>query len=109
MRRAGLGLGLALALAVPATALELTTTQYLCERGVTIPATYASAASGAAVVLQVEGRQIALMQMPAASGARYGWPSDGAGYVWHTRGTEARLDWRGPEGEVVLFEACTSE
>ena len=104
-----LGAVLALVWAAPAAALDVATLRYVCERDVVIPATYASAASGAVVVLHVEGRQITLMQVPAASGARYEWPSDGAGYVWHTRGTEARLDWRGPEGEVVLFEACTSE
>jgi membrane-bound inhibitor of C-type lysozyme len=107
MRRAGALL--ALSLATPAAALDVASLHYLCERGVVIPATYATAASGAAVVLHVDDRQIALMQVPAASGVRYEGPLGDGAYVWHTRGTEARLDWRGSEGELVLFEACTSE
>lgn len=104
------GAGLALSLAAPAAALDVASLHYVCERGVVIPATYASAASGAVVVLHAEGRQITLMQVPAASGVRYEGPLANGVYVWHTRGTQARLDWRGLEDdEVVLFEACTSE
>ncbi len=79
--------------ASPALAeMDLQTARYLCERGVEVPATYVNdGQGGSVVVLNVEGRQIALVGEPAASGARYGWPSGGSHYVWHTQGTEALL------------------
>ncbi|MGL4279427.1 MAG: MliC family protein [Albidovulum sp.] len=96
-------------LPLPAAA-ELTTGggTYICDRGVEVPVAYVNADDGAVAVLQVEGRLITLLNEPAASGARYAWPSDGAGYVWWTKGDTATLYWRDGEAdsEAVLYAEC---
>ncbi|MBT9384450.1 MliC family protein [Pseudooceanicola sp. CBS1P-1] len=83
---------------------------YHCERGVEIPATYVNAGEASVVVLQAEGRQIALPQVLSASGARYG---GNAGYQWWSKGDTARLSWFDPAvtdkekgEEVTLFAFC---
>ena len=93
-------------LCLPTVALaapEFTTLRYTCDRGVDLPATYVNSAEGSLVVIHVEGRQITLVADPAASGARYGWPSGGSSYVWWTKGNEATLYWKTPEGEAPLL------
>ncbi|OYX41802.1 MAG: hypothetical protein B7Z02_14445 [Rhodobacterales bacterium 32-67-9] len=90
-----------------AAELSVSTVRYGCERGVEIAASYVNADTGGAAVLQVEGRQVALLLAPSASGARYAWPSDGSGYVWWTKGNEATLLWREAGGaETILYAAC---
>ena len=99
-------LRLAALLLLPATAAfaqEFTTLTYTCDRGVSVPATYVTGPDHSLAVLNVEGRQITLVGEPAASGARYGWPSDGSNYVWWTKGDEATLYWKTPEGETQLL------
>lgn len=90
-----------------AVAQEFTTATYSCDRGVTVPATYVNGADQSLAVINVEGRQITLVNEPAASGARYGWPSDGSNYVWWTKGDEATLYWKSPEGETPLLTCKT--
>ena len=90
-----------------AAAQEFTTQRYTCDRGVEVPATYVNGADQSLAIIHVEGNQITLVNEPAASGARYGWPSDGSTYVWWTKGDEATLDWKTPEGETVLL-TCKS-
>lgn len=96
-------------LPLPAAA-ELTTGggTYLCDRGVELPVAYVNSSDGAVAVLEVEGRLITLLNEPAASGARYAWPSDGSGYVWWTKGDTATLYWRNGEtaDEAVLYAEC---
>lgn len=95
--------------AAPALAeVEIINTRYACERGVTVPAAYVNGGETSAVVLQVEGSQVVLYAERAASGVRYAWPSDGAGYVWWTKGDEATLYWRDGEGgeETALLDGC---
>jgi membrane-bound inhibitor of C-type lysozyme len=89
-----------------AVAQEFTTATYACDRGVTVPATYVNGPDQSLAVIHVEGRQITLVNEPAASGARYGWPSDGSTYVWWTKGDTAALYWKTPEGEAQLL-TCT--
>jgi membrane-bound inhibitor of C-type lysozyme len=97
-------LAFVLALApVAAQAQEFTSQTYTCDRGVSVPATYINGADQSLVVINVDGRQITLISEPAASGARYGWPSDGSNYVWWTKGDEATLYWKTPEGEALLL------
>jgi membrane-bound inhibitor of C-type lysozyme len=88
-----------------ALAQDFSTATYTCDRGVEIPATYVNGPEQSLVVIHVEGRQITLLNEVAASGARYGWPSDGSGYVWWTKGEAATLYWKTPEGEAPLL-AC---
>jgi membrane-bound inhibitor of C-type lysozyme len=78
------------------------TLTYTCDRGVEVPATYVNGPDQSLAVIHVEGRQITLLNESAASGARYGWPSDGSSYVWWTKGDEATLYWKTPEGEAPL-------
>jgi len=94
---------LALLLPSVAAAQELTTQRYSCDRGVEVPATYVNGADQSLAVIHVDGQQITLINEPAASGARYGWPSDGSNYVWWTKGDEATLYWKTPEGETPLL------
>jgi membrane-bound inhibitor of C-type lysozyme len=86
-----------------ASAQEFTTQTYSCDRGVEIPATYVNGPDQSLVVIHVEGRQITLVSDPAASGARYSWPSDGSNYVWWTKGEEATLYWKTPDAETPLL------
>lgn len=86
-----------------ASAQEFTTTRYTCDRDVEVPATYVNGPELSLVVIHVDGSQITLLNEPAASGARYGWPSDGSNYVWWTKGDEATLYWKSPEGEAPLL------
>lgn len=90
-----------------AAAQDFTTLTYSCDRGVEIPATYVNGPDQGLAVIHVEGRQITLVGEPAASGARYGWPSGGSNYVWWTKGDEATLYWKMPEGETPIL-TCRS-
>ena len=91
-------------LATPAAAeTSFLTLRYQCDRGVMVPATYINAEDQSFAVIQVEGSQITLLNEPAASGARYGWPSDGANYVWWTKGAEATLYWKEDGQEAALL------
>ncbi len=93
-------------LALPAQAETLVQTlRYSCDRGVEVPATYVTAEDQALVVIHVDGSQITLFQEEAASGVRYGWPSDGSAHVWWSKGDDATLLWKTPEGEAPLL-AC---
>ncbi|WP_149586676.1 MliC family protein [Tabrizicola flagellatus] len=101
MKRTVLLLSLMPAAATAAPQFEAAT--YQCDRGVQVPATYVNTPEGSLVVLMVDGRQITLLGEEAASGARYGWPSDGSNYVWWTKGQEATLYWKTPEGETPIL------
>ena len=89
-------------------AIEVETHRYQCDRGVQIPATYVTDTEEAIVILHVEGQQITLYRQSAASGVRYGWPSDGSNYVWLTQGDTATLSWRDgtDQTEAPLVEGC---
>ncbi len=101
MMRLILGLGL---LASPAMAeTSFHTMRYTCDRDVMVPATYINAEDQSFVVIHVEGNQITLLNEVAASGARYGWPSDGANYVWWTKGPVAILYWKEGGQEAVVL------
>lgn len=95
-------------LAPAASAQDFTTARYTCDRGVSVPATYINGPDQSLVVIHVDGSQITLVNEPAASDARYGWPSDGSNHVWWTKGDEATLYWKTPEGEAPLL-SCTAE
>lgn len=81
--------------------------RYTCDRGVEVPATFVAGPEDALVVLHIEGRQILLYQEIAASGARYAWPSDGAGYVLWSKGDAATIYWREGGTETALLECTT--
>jgi len=104
-----LALPLALAAAPVLAETQVLTLRYACERGVEIPATYVNAGDLSLAVIHVEGSQITLYNEIAASGARYGWPSDGAGYVWWTKGQEATLYWKEGGGEVPLLTCAEAQ
>lgn len=87
---------------------QLVTASYLCDRGVSVPATYVTSGAESVVVISVEGRQITLVAEPAASGVRYGWPSDGANYVWWSKGQEASLYWSEGSDETLLLTCSQS-
>lgn len=100
--------------ALPAMAqdgLQVTPARYLCDRGVLVPATYINAGDDSVAVIHVEGQQITLMIEQSASGARYGWPSDGSHYVWWTKGPEATLYWHdGATGQdAILLGGCRQQ
>lgn len=99
---------LIMAFASPALAeMQMQTARYICDRGVEVPATYFNTSDGAAAVINVEGRQISLYDEPSASGARYGWPSDGSNYVWWTKGNTATLYWKDETGaETPVLSGC---
>ena len=88
--------------------LEAQNYRYTCERGVEIPVVYVMSAEASVAVLSVEGGQFLLYSEAAATGARYGWPSDGSNYVWLTNGPDATLMWRDgtTKTETTLLAAC---
>ncbi len=90
--------------------LDLVAVTYLCERDVAVPVAYVNTEGPGAVVLNVEGRQVALLQRISASGARYAPPEGESGYVWWSRGDEASLYWQdGETGEdTVLYSECAA-
>ena len=90
-----------------AAAQDFSGQTYLCDRDVQVPATYVNTAEGSLVVIHVDGQQITLLAEAAASGARYGWPSDGSNYVWWTKDDAATLYWKTPEGEEPIL-TCTA-
>ena len=58
--------------ALPARAeTEVVTARYICDRDVSLPATFVNAPDLSVVVMTVDGWQITLFGEPAASGARY--------------------------------------
>jgi len=83
--------------------------RYTCDRGVEVPVvTVIGEADDGIAVLTADGRQIQLYLEPAASGARYGWPSDGSNHVWWTKGTDATLLWKDGEAKTETpILACT--
>ena len=86
------------------------TARYACERGVSVPVTYVNAGDQSVVVLTVDGSQTSLYAEVAASGARYGWPSDGSNYVWLTQGSDASLYWKDETGaETPILSACKQQ
>lgn len=95
-------------LAAPAFAeTQVQNLTYTCDRGVAVPVVYVNADDTSLAVLQVEGRQILLYTEPSASGARYGWPSDGSSYIWWTKGDEATLYWKdGGAGTETPLLTC---
>ncbi|MDQ2065532.1 MliC family protein [Xinfangfangia sp. CPCC 101601] len=99
----GLSMSLMVAAAPAVAQTELGTLRYICDRDVEIPVTYVTASDLQVAVLTVEVGQITLLGEPSASGARYGWPSDGANYVWWSKGTEATLLWKEGGQETVLL------
>jgi membrane-bound inhibitor of C-type lysozyme len=88
--------------------MQMTNGRYSCDRGVEVPATYVTDAEQSIAVIHVDGTQITLFSEEAASGVRYGWPSDGSHYVWWTKGNEATLYWHDGETgeEAALLENC---
>jgi membrane-bound inhibitor of C-type lysozyme len=103
-----LALALCLLPGMAAAEMQMTNGRYICDRGVVVPATYVTDADQSLAVIVVEGAQITLFSEEAASGVRYGWPSDGSNYVWWTKGSEATLYWHdGATGEeVTLLADC---
>lgn len=85
------------------------TLRYICDRDVEVPATYINPEDQQFVVIHVEGYQITLLSEPAASGARYSWPSGGASYVWWTKGKEASLYWREAGNESLVLSCIEAE
>lgn len=106
-------IALALLCAAPAFAQQdaggIVTARYGCDRGVVVPATYVSAGEVGVAVITVEGQQITLMQEVSGSGARYGWPSDGAHYIWWIKGDSATLFWSEAGAEDILLNCNVQE
>jgi len=99
-----------LLLSTPALAEpEMITTRYTCERGIEVPASYVNYGEFSVAVINVEGRQISLYLERSASGARYGWPSDGANYVWWTKGKDATLYWKEGGEETPILSGCVQQ
>lgn len=85
------------------------TARYICDRDVEVPATYINPEDQQFVVIHVDGEQITLLSEVSGSGARYGWPSDGANYVWWTKGKEATLYWREADKETPVLSCVEVE
>ncbi|WP_235604660.1 MliC family protein [Sulfitobacter sp. EhC04] len=95
--------------AIAQAEMQVQAMRYTCERGVEVPVVYVNDETGPGIaVIQVEGGMYNLQLEQSASGARYGYPSDGSHYVWWTKDDTALLLWHdGTDGsEKTLLEAC---
>ena len=91
------------------SATDPNATQYLCADGTKLAVIYGTDGN---LKLTVKGETVTLLAEEAASGARYGWPSDGSAYVWLTKGREGTLFWKdGTKGgaETVLHDGCKEQ
>lgn len=85
---------------------------YMCADGTRISAIYGHEGEDDTATLVLNGETALLLSEPAASGVRYGWPSDGSSYVWWTKGKTATLSWKdGEKGgtETVLHAGCVQQ
>ena len=83
--------------------LLVNNTRLLCDRDVEVAVTFVTGPEDAVAVVQIDGGQFLLYQEPAASGARYAWPSGGASYVVWNKGAETTILWRDAGTETVLL------
>lgn len=83
------------------------TVTYTCNDGSTLPVTYGRDGDQEKLDLAYKGNSYLLYAEPAASGARYGWPSDGSSYVWLTKGNAATLLWKDETARETQLLACT--
>ena len=86
---------------------------YTCERGVQVPVSYINADGfdGVAVIV-VEGRQVALRQFIAASGAKYASFDEQLGYRWWSKGDTGVLSFQAADDmaeEITLLSECISQ
>ena len=87
-------------------------TTYACSDGARIVAVYAQDAGQESVNLTFDGATLLLYAEPVASGARYGWPSDGTNYVWVTIDDIANLYLKdGSKGgaETLIHGNCMAQ
>lgn len=91
-----------------AEGLAVHNTRLLCDRDVEVPVVFVTGPEDSVVVMQIEGNQILLYREPAASGAKYSWPSDGASYVLWTKGDETTILWR-EAGEETQILSCIAQ
>jgi membrane-bound inhibitor of C-type lysozyme len=78
-------------------------TTLVCDRNVEVPVVFVSGPEDGVAIVQIEGSQILLHQEPAASGARYAWPSGGSRHVILTKGDAAAILWREAGTESPLL------
>lgn len=83
---------------------------YVCADGKYFAASYGQEGDTPSVTLTFEDDETALLLAePSASGARYGWPSDGTNYVFWSKGQEATVLLKdGSRGgkETVVYADC---
>jgi membrane-bound inhibitor of C-type lysozyme len=91
--------------------MQVRNLRYLCDRDVVLPVVFVSDPDQSIAVLAVDSGQFLLYAEPAASGLRYGWPSDGSHHVLLTKGAEATLLWRDAATgtETPVLTACVQQ
>lgn len=108
MRGVAVGMLALLAGQAVAEPLQVNNIRLTCDRDLEVPVTFVTGPEDSVAILQIDGGQYLLYQEPAASGARYSWPSGGAGYVVWTKGQETSILWR-EEGTETVFLTCTEQ
>ncbi len=118
MRRARLAVGIAGAalaalgacVGAPTQRVEPAPSSYVCAGGRYFAVNYGQDGDTPSVTLTFEdGETALLLAEPSASGARYGWPSDGTNYVFWSKGQEAMVllkDGANGGKETVLYADC---
>jgi membrane-bound inhibitor of C-type lysozyme len=106
----GVAATLAACVAAPPPRAEPAPSSYVCANGRYFAVNYGQEGETPSVTLTFENDERALLLAePSASGARYGWPSDGTGYVFWSKGQEAMVLLKdGTKGgkETVLYADC---
>lgn len=94
----------------PSTGGEPAPSSYVCAGGKYFAVNYGQDGQTPSVLLTfANGETARLLAEPSASGARYGWPSDGTSYVFWSKGQEAMVLLKdGTRGgkETVVYTDC---
>lgn len=81
---------------------------YVCDGGAVLQVAYLNPAGGPSLaVVAWAGRLVPMQAGPTGSGVRYVAQGDGAGLVWHSKGTEGALLSEAAGGaEAVVLAGC---
>ncbi len=82
---------------------------FTCDRGVQIPVAYVNASDGHSfAVIQIDGHQVAMVQVVSGSGIRYRSIDAARPYELHAKGHDGLFAY-GPEADPqTLFTGCTA-
>lgn len=83
---------------------------FTCERGVVVPVAYINNAPGHSfAVAQIDGQQIAMIQVVSGSGIRYRSVDAGRPYEFHAKGYDGMFFFGPEEDPATILGECKAE